>query len=102
MKKLKSNRLSHLAYGEVFPTEKQKKAQEDYTSKRKEGSKMHYSAVGESGKDYIIKIKRQAVYATMIIICDGTELYKNDYLPALKTQIDCEENCNRIAKQYIK
>jgi len=63
---------------------------------------MQYSRVGESGKDYVVKIKRGALYAVMKITCDGNELYTNDYLPVLETQIECEDNCNRIASQYIK
>lgn len=62
---------------------------------------MEFIAVGESGKDYKVKITHGAQYTILKIYCNSELIYFDNYLPTLN-RIAAENNAERIAKQYIK
>lgn len=63
---------------------------------------MQYNTVGDSGKDYTIRVCRDVHYIILTVLCEGEEIYRNDYLPVCRTCIEAEENAERIVRQYIK
>jgi hypothetical protein len=62
---------------------------------------MQYQVVGENGMDFTVIIKRDQHYTNITIKQGSNIIYEDNYLPCLKTQIEAEDNAERIATSWI-